>query len=104
MKWYWLSFVIDGVNVGCCNVQATSKYTALDKTHLLGINPGGEVMIGEIPAPELEPDKLISRAELVKLGYLSVSEAEQRGLKQEDLPVEYICPACNAGVKCTIHN
>jgi hypothetical protein len=104
MKWWWLSFVIDGINAGCCNVQASNREMAIIKVNLLGINPGGELMIGEIPAPELEPDKLISREELVRRGFLSVKESAELGVKQEDLPVDYICPECNANLKCTAHN
>lgn len=102
MKWYWLSFVINDVNQGCCNVQAENAEDALRKTHLLGINPGGEVMIYEIENAEVEPDKLISRAELIKLGYISLKD---KGISDvEPLEAVFVCPDCNGDVKCTTHN
>lgn len=71
MAWYWLSFLDPdkNLNLGCCNVEADNAMDAVLKTHSLGINPGGEVMIWEVPYPEQEPDRLYKREDLLSKGY-----------------------------------
>ncbi len=39
----WLSFVDESGWLGGCIVEAQSLAVAVTKTHLLGINPGGEI-------------------------------------------------------------
>lgn len=71
-KTFWLSFSGDGINLGCCIVDASDKTLAVIKAHNLGINPGGEVMIIEMPDTDkareevrfFGKDRLISREEL----------------------------------------
>lgn len=109
MKWYWLSFVDTNINknLGCCNVEAISKEAALFKVNVLGINPGGEVLIQEMPEPEVEPNKLYSPEELVSLGYINIGEiSDKSGIPVEDLPhLDYcICPDCNDEKKNSIQN
>lgn len=70
MKWYWFSFSFDGKNQGCCNVQAESKETAIQKTIDLGIHPKhDDIEVYEGNAPELEPDRLYSKEEMENLKY-----------------------------------
>lgn len=82
-RWYFLSFrdPKTNVNLGCCNVAVTAVkgglevalqkgfQAALQKTRQLGINPGGEAMGFLLREPELEPDRLYSREEMIRLGY-----------------------------------
>lgn len=106
MKWYWLSFVdpITNINSGCCNVQATNIPAAIAKSHILKINPGGEVMVLEMPAPELEPDILYSRQELVDLAYKTMSNtADMLQVPVEQLPANYVSPCYNT-INCNQHN
>ncbi len=71
-KWYFLSFrdPKKNRNLGCCNVCVSGNLEqALERTRELGINPGGEVAAYEVEEPELEPNKLYSRKEMLDLGY-----------------------------------
>ncbi len=71
-RWYFLSFRNPSINknLECCNVGVIGDLEkALEKTRKLRINPGGEVAAYEIDKPELEPDRLYSRKEMIKLGY-----------------------------------
>ncbi len=53
MSYFWLSFADGDLPkgqqfLGACIVQAETNIDAVTKAHLLGINPGGEVMMVEI--------------------------------------------------------
>ena len=49
MTWYWLSFAGHGRNLGACIVRGDDLIAAIRRSHVLGINPGGEVLsIGPI--------------------------------------------------------
>jgi hypothetical protein len=78
---WWLSFAGEDGNLGCCIVEAPGFMAAITKTHLLGINPGGEVAgfssedVGpdgrEAMAEDVKRwglDRLITRAELIEAG------------------------------------
>ncbi len=70
MKWYWFSFSFQGENQGCCNVEANSVEKAWIKIEKLGIVPSyDDIEKYQMKNPELEPNKLISKAEMRKLGY-----------------------------------
>ncbi len=43
----WLSFADESGWLGGCIVEAQSLAAAVTKTHLLGINPGGEIQLVE---------------------------------------------------------
>jgi hypothetical protein len=106
MKWYWLSFANPdtGENLGCCNVEAETEFLAVKKTHILGINPGGEVMIVPMDKPELIPDKLVSKTELYANGYTTMrKEAEKRNVPVDSLPHKIMCSDCNQ-IDCDCHN
>jgi hypothetical protein len=67
-KFFWLSFA-DGKFLGGCLVDdVVDFFDALEKTHRLGINPGGAVQGIEVP-PELIPhghplNCLLSKADI----------------------------------------
>ena len=70
MSWYWFSFSFEGKNQGCCNVEANSEEEGLQKTIDLNIHPKhDDIMVFEIPSPELEVDKLISPKEVANQGF-----------------------------------
>lgn len=114
MKTFWISFASSptattkSVNLGCCMVDANSESDALAKTVELKINPGGNVVMFEIPVWDprteivlktYEKNRLIPRAELLA----------KEGIALRDLPVEerediysnegitVICEDCNRG-------
>ena len=74
-KIYYLSFVGDDGFRGALWTRAVGPMSAIKRSHVLGINPGGEVMIAEIPANsgslELPPadqyDKLHDLASLERM-------------------------------------
>lgn len=76
--WWWLSFVDDSGFRGAILTRANGIGTALTKTHLLGINPGGEVCGIEIPDEVIDTspynhkysaDQLLSKEDIeLKLG------------------------------------
>ena len=45
MKKFYISFVNDEKFVGGCFIREYNIESAIFKTHLLGINPGGEAMV-----------------------------------------------------------
>ncbi len=81
-QWYFLSFrnPTTNHNLGCCNVAVEGGLQqALAKVRSLGINPGGEVMAYTIDGPELEPDKLYSREEMIAKDYEMICGDESKG-------------------------
>lgn len=74
VEWFFLSFrnPDTNINLGCCNISIDKKETSIDavvKAHQLGINPGGEVLIFPVESPELEPNRLYTRQEMVDQDY-----------------------------------
>lgn len=81
MKWFFLSFRDSdkNLNLGCCNVQVEDHQIDIDaiqKTHDLGINPGGEVMVfsTEEIEPGWEENKLYSKQELDNMAYKKINQ------------------------------
>jgi hypothetical protein len=83
MKTYWLSFVVDGKNMGVIITDAPDEKAAIRKTWQMGINPGGEVLAfertGDLGDTDEEilllgKDRLISPEELTAQGYKKISE------------------------------
>ncbi len=73
LKWYWLSFSNNGTNQGCCNVQAESEETALQKTINLKICPKyNDILYFVLTEPELEADTLYSPQDLTDLGHTRI--------------------------------
>lgn len=69
---FWLSFADDEGFLGACLVEAADMVDAVTRTHLQGINPGGEVkIVGPIPPgtmPESYPvGRLLAKAEIERL-------------------------------------
>jgi hypothetical protein len=82
MNTYWLSFATDGGNLGVCLVDAETLQEAIQRTHFLGINPGGEVMSFVMPTGEPEiarwgKDHLIKPEEFKAAGYKKLSEVDE---------------------------
>lgn len=70
MRWVYLSFAdADGFRGGCV-VEAKGIIGAVARCNVLGINPGGEVMLADIPdevlasIPDDAKDVLLSRERL----------------------------------------
>lgn len=75
MPMYYLSFATPDRSLGATVVAADDEYEAIQKSHRLKINPGGEVLIIELPEElETEPEiiaclnKLMTREECEQLG------------------------------------
>lgn len=69
-KWFWFSFSHKGKNQGCCNVEAANEKAALQKTIDLGIHPKhDDIETFELEDAELEPDRLITRQEMLDMNY-----------------------------------
>lgn len=71
--YYYMSFAGEEGNRGVCIVAAASDFLAIQKTHLLGINPGGEILFIEageeiLEKTGMEENRLYQRDELVALG------------------------------------
>jgi len=70
--WFYLSFADADHFLGGAYVRGGSLVEAVTRSHVLGINPGGEVMsIGPIPEPALaehveveDRERLLSKSEL----------------------------------------
>lgn len=57
--WFYLSFADPDLPkgsqfLGACYVEADSEVQAVRTAHARGCNPGGEVLIGEVPTVYLE--------------------------------------------------
>lgn len=74
-EWWYISFAEPGKFLGGVFVKAPGFITALNKTRILGINPGGEAKgsILEDPGP-FPVDKLLSREEMEKLSREEMKE------------------------------
>lgn len=76
MPLFYLSFAGDDSWLGCIHIEAENVFDAITKTHILKINPGGEIAIVELPAQAIEEcpysikdnlNRLISLEEFEKL-------------------------------------
>lgn len=88
MGLWWLSFSDEQACLGVAIVDGDDVVEATMRAHMLGINPGGQVL--GIPVPPDDPDavasveqygtdRLISVAELKAAGEKSIREAEDDG-------------------------
>lgn len=74
---WWLSFSAEEGALGVAIVGASTFGEAVAKSHILGINPGGEIKAYQIPDhPEAKAeidqfgvDVFISKQELIEKGY-----------------------------------
>lgn len=69
-SWWYMSFANDDRFLGGCFISGETFADAITRTHLLEINPGGEILATEIAMdaageiPEHWRERLLSRAEL----------------------------------------
>ena len=60
MRIFYLSFLGDEW-LGAAFVRASAPVEAIQVAHALGINPGGEVLAGEVPSDALPPASFVER-------------------------------------------
>lgn len=84
-RWYWLSFVDDGVFQGCVMLRAYGMVDAIDRAWRKGINPGGEVSGIEAeddwtPRVDGYADRLLTRAdaEAFDAAYAAVGKSREK--------------------------
>lgn len=68
--WWWLSFATDEGFLGGALVKACGMASAVDKAHLLKINPGGEVAGWQLPGepdPDWPRETFVSKDEVIAL-------------------------------------
>ncbi len=76
-KYLWLSFCDPDKPkgsqfLGVIITSALGLSHAIEKTHTLGINPGGEILSFEVDENDIRPehfDKLLTGDEIIKYGY-----------------------------------
>lgn len=83
MPTYWISFTKPDIgNVGVCIVDAANEDKAIKKTHVLGINPGGQAALLVMPSEASEEvgrwgkDHLILPEDLKKAGYSKLGDLD----------------------------
>jgi hypothetical protein len=67
VNWWWLSFADGDGFLGAALVAARDFVDAVDVTHRLGINPGGEVLGTEMPLMPVDAEwtnRLLSLADV----------------------------------------
>ncbi len=88
MNTYWISFVGDEGQRGVCIVDASDQEHALDRAKQLGIHPGGEAMLYEMPeeaADEIRTwgkDRLIRPDELKEAGYRKLGDCTEEQIER----------------------
>lgn len=106
MKTYWISFAKKKVgNLGCCIIDAVDQKSAIDKTKTLGIFPGGEALLFELPTDGSADQEInqwgkniLITPDLLKAdGYQKVNELELEIITHidHDPTVTRICEKCN---------
>jgi hypothetical protein len=73
LRWFYLSFADDQAFRGAAIVEAHGPAHAMELTHRLGINPGGQVAAWELPEqiaatlPAEAKNRLLNKPELERL-------------------------------------
>jgi hypothetical protein len=110
MKTYWLSFVatVDGRDkaLGVVVTDASSSIEAFEQVTKLGLNPGGEVMIVEVPdEPEaqaevakFQKDCLLDPESLLAAGCVKKGDAGDYDPSKPPVNVSSVCEECNPRV------
>lgn len=95
--WWYLSFVGGdaGTFIGGCFVEADDVGSALTLSHLLGCNPGGEVMGAPVPEGFLPDDSFRNRL-LTKAEIASFWPDAKRVADMEDLEIDGRCVAADS--------
>jgi hypothetical protein len=74
MNWWWMSFCDPNLPkgkkfLGALLIEATDEYDLIFRSHLFGLNPGGEIQFFKVPKmfeERIEPSmtyRLLTRAE-----------------------------------------
>lgn len=107
VKTYWLSFVglVDGQEhaLGVVITEAISDTEAVQKISALGLNPGGEVLILEVPdEPEAQAeiakfpkDTLLDPKTLLAAGCIKKGDVGEFDPTKEPVKVSTVCAECN---------
>ena len=104
MPFYYLSFCDvnrpDGQkHLGATVVQASDREAAIKRTSELGINPGGEIMIGEVPDVPPEGmkyfEQFVSHAEMIADGEKPIGELDEDMLDIVECHTDMICQKHN---------
>lgn len=70
-RWFYLSFADDDGFRGAAIVEAPGEAHAIQLTHTLGINPGGQVAMFAVPdgapVPDAAKNRLLSKRDLDRL-------------------------------------
>ena len=96
MKW-WLSFADGDGFRGAVVVEAADFPTAVERSHAVGCNPGGECKGWPLPAEadgEYDLDRLYGKTELEAMGEMTEAQAEAKGLQLAS-PGELLCEEHN---------
>jgi hypothetical protein len=98
-KTYWLSFAKKKEFLGFCIIQAETPEGALDKSHKLNINPGGEVAIWECEKEAINIfgcDKLNHPRDFPEIVFTRLGDLVSDELNQvrESLEIS-LCEHCN---------
>lgn len=83
MSVFWMSFVGGSGFLGGAFVRGDCWQMAMTRSHLLGINPGGEVEFVELPVsavlvlPERYVERLLSKEEIAEMdAFMSLREGQ----------------------------
>lgn len=70
MKWFWLSFSLDGTNQGVCNVQAEDNNDAFSKAESLGLVPEyDDIEDFVMDEAELPADTFFTKQQMIDKDY-----------------------------------
>jgi hypothetical protein len=61
LSWYYLSFADDEKFRGGVIIEGFSDLDAVSRSHMCGLNPGGEVMMIPVPNVYIPPEKFRNR-------------------------------------------
>lgn len=104
MKTFWISFALNGKNLGVCLVDANNSTQAVSVARELKINPGGEALIFEM---ETTGDAINEIATLGKNRLITPKELKEREyIKLGDLNEvdRAIIEQQSSGFVCSKHN
>lgn len=99
MTFWYLSFATETANLGATIVEAASEESAFATATMRGLNPGGSVMIWEIPvgAEEIKAlfNRLASPAELRALGGRKIGDLPADLKRYAETTASEVCECCN---------
>ena len=109
MRW-WLSFAGDEGSIGVAIIEAHTFIEAVQKSHRLGCNPGGEVAGAPIPQAVLDDDpilntpvdRMLTKDEIKVLAIAKNDSRHEVALSNFYDHAQSLCPNCRWKV-CTCH-